>query len=304
MLLLHRKRILGSSDVKNNYGANIVVTVFKDSNGLCGRFRPSTCGFQIMNYVEGEDMTELQRLREIAKRYKEMFKPGTRIQLNYMGDDPRPIPPGTRGTVRIVDDMGTVHCDFDNGRQLGLIPGEDSFRALTPDELREELCDIRQLRFINKVHDEIIPCIDWVGMNNAYQSGDMTVPTELLRKLHEKFLEAYGTDHIEPSHGFVTVPGIVQAADGNLYPALLDVDASSSGEHYGTTFFTPKGVICDQSNKAEIKQELKKLVPYNYWYTVHMERDHHVNWNYCPNEAIDMIEVAIDPPETNEVKME
>jgi hypothetical protein len=37
-------------------------------------------------------------------------------------------PPGTKGTVRIVDDMGTVHCDFDNGRRLGLIPGEDSFR--------------------------------------------------------------------------------------------------------------------------------------------------------------------------------
>jgi hypothetical protein len=23
--------------------------------------------------------------------------------------------------------MGTVHCDFDNGRRLGLIPGEDTF---------------------------------------------------------------------------------------------------------------------------------------------------------------------------------
>lgn len=29
----------------------------------------------------------------------------------------------------IVDDMGTVHCDFDNGRRLGLVPGEDSFHV-------------------------------------------------------------------------------------------------------------------------------------------------------------------------------
>ena len=55
-----------------------------------------------------------------------------------MGDDPRPVENGTRGTVRVVDDMGTVHCDFDNGRRLGLIPGEDSLRKLTDAELAEE----------------------------------------------------------------------------------------------------------------------------------------------------------------------
>ena len=55
-----------------------------------------------------------------------------------MGDDPRPVENGSRGTVRVVDDMGTVHCDFDNGRRLGLIPGEDSFRKLTDAELAEE----------------------------------------------------------------------------------------------------------------------------------------------------------------------
>ena len=43
-----------------------------------------------------------------------------------------------RGTVMFVDDMSTVHCKFDNGRQLGIIPGEDSFRMLTDEELTEE----------------------------------------------------------------------------------------------------------------------------------------------------------------------
>ena len=59
--------------------------------------------------------------------YKKQYPAGTRIVVEMMGNDPRPIPPGTRGTVRIVDDMGTVHVDWDNGRRLGLIPGEDSF---------------------------------------------------------------------------------------------------------------------------------------------------------------------------------
>ena len=69
--------------------------------------------------------------RNLVQRMKDQYPPGTRIELDFMGDDPRPIAPGTKGTVRIVDDMGTVHCDFDNGRRLGLIPGEDSFHAST-----------------------------------------------------------------------------------------------------------------------------------------------------------------------------
>jgi hypothetical protein len=66
----------------------------------------------------------------LVKRMKETYLPGTRIELDMMGDDPRPIAPGTRGTVRIVDDIGTVHCDFDNGRHLGLVPGGDSFHRV------------------------------------------------------------------------------------------------------------------------------------------------------------------------------
>lgn len=66
----------------------------------------------------------------LVQRMKDTYLPGTRIELDMMGDDPRPIAPGTRGTVRIVDDIGTVHCDFDNGRHLGLVPGEDSFHKI------------------------------------------------------------------------------------------------------------------------------------------------------------------------------
>ena len=55
-----------------------------------------------------------------------------------LGDDPNPILPGTRGTVNVVDDIATVHCTFDNGRSFGICYGEDSFRALTAEELAEE----------------------------------------------------------------------------------------------------------------------------------------------------------------------
>ena len=69
--------------------------------------------------------------KDLVEYTKKRYPPGTRIELDCMGDDPRPIAPGTKGTVRIVDDMGTVHCDFDNGRRLGLVPGEDAFHAIS-----------------------------------------------------------------------------------------------------------------------------------------------------------------------------
>ena len=83
-------------------------------------------------------MNEYDRLHRQAQRYKELYPKGTRILLLHMGDDPRPVEDNTRGTVEFVDDIGTIRCSFDNGRQLGIIPGEDSFRKLTQEELAEE----------------------------------------------------------------------------------------------------------------------------------------------------------------------
>ncbi len=83
-------------------------------------------------------MNEWERLHRQAECYKQKYPPGTRIELLSMGSDPRPIESGTRGSVAFVDDIGTLHCDFDNGRRLGVIPGEDSFRTLTEEEVLAE----------------------------------------------------------------------------------------------------------------------------------------------------------------------
>jgi len=83
-------------------------------------------------------MNQFEAERRFAQRMKNNYPAGTRIELIQMGDDPNPIESGTRGTVQNVDDIGTIHCSFDNGRLLGLIPGEDSFRKLTQEEIDEE----------------------------------------------------------------------------------------------------------------------------------------------------------------------
>ena len=66
------------------------------------------------------------------------YPPGTRLELISMGKDPDPVPPGTRGTVARVNSYGDIEMSWDNGRTLSLIPGEDSFRKLTMEELEAE----------------------------------------------------------------------------------------------------------------------------------------------------------------------
>ena len=66
------------------------------------------------------------------------YPPGTRIVLSRMNDPFSPVEPGTRGTVRYVDDAGQVAVAWDNGRSLSLIPGVDSFRKLTQQEITQE----------------------------------------------------------------------------------------------------------------------------------------------------------------------
>jgi len=58
---------------------------------------------------------------------------GQRIRLDYMGDDPEPIPLGTAGTVVLVcklDHWTQVWVDWDNGRQLALTCPPDRFTIL------------------------------------------------------------------------------------------------------------------------------------------------------------------------------
>ena len=57
-----------------------------------------------------------------AQRIKEQYPPGTRIVLHHMSDPYAPVEPGTRGTVQMVDDAGTIHPIFDNGRSLSFQP--------------------------------------------------------------------------------------------------------------------------------------------------------------------------------------
>ena len=75
-----------------------------------------------------------KKVEALKRRYPE----GTRICLYSMENDPFPIPSGSRGTVLFVDDAGQLIMKWDNGSSLSLIPGEDRFHVIQPEESQAE----------------------------------------------------------------------------------------------------------------------------------------------------------------------
>ncbi len=71
--------------------------------------------------------------RNMVERLKEMYPKGTRIRLAAMFGE-MDMPSGLMGTVDFVDDIGQLQMTWDNGRTLALIPGEDSFSAISRPE--------------------------------------------------------------------------------------------------------------------------------------------------------------------------
>ena len=65
--------------------------------------------------------------REALQALHERFPKGTRVELVKM-DDPQAPPIGTKGTVRGVDDIGSILVAWDNGCGLSVAYGEDICR--------------------------------------------------------------------------------------------------------------------------------------------------------------------------------
>ncbi|MDS1028926.1 DUF4314 domain-containing protein [Bacillota bacterium LX-D] len=71
-------------------------------------------------------------LRETVERIRKQYPVGCRVELLRM-DDPQAPPIGTKGTVRYVDDIGSLGVAWDNGSTLQVVYGEDICRRCDND---------------------------------------------------------------------------------------------------------------------------------------------------------------------------
>ena len=63
------------------------------------------------------------------ERLRNMYPVGTRVRLLHMYDVQAP-PYNTLGTIKNIDDMGTIHVLWDTGSSLGLVNGVDRFETI------------------------------------------------------------------------------------------------------------------------------------------------------------------------------
>lgn len=68
--------------------------------------------------------------RETVERVRKTYPVGARVELIRMDDPYSYLKPGDTGTVRTVDDAGTVFVDWDCGSGLGIVYGIDRIRKL------------------------------------------------------------------------------------------------------------------------------------------------------------------------------
>ena len=67
--------------------------------------------------------------REIVERIRREYPAGTRVELVRM-DDVQLRPPAQKGTVKGVDDTGSLLMRWDNGSGLNVVYGEDIVRKV------------------------------------------------------------------------------------------------------------------------------------------------------------------------------
>ena len=67
--------------------------------------------------------------KELVESLRKRYPVGCRVELVRM-DDPQAPPVGTKGTVRGVDDIGSVMVAWDNGSGLNVVFGEDEIKKL------------------------------------------------------------------------------------------------------------------------------------------------------------------------------
>ena len=155
-------------------------------------------------------------------------------------------------------------------------------------------------QYIEYINKKILLFIDYKKLQTSYDT-DMVYAKGILNRLHEAMAGVYGSEQLgseDGDDGFVVIPGVVQGREtGKVCLALLDIDLSSSGEHWGTAFLVEGGIISQNEayskDGGEEAAEMRKMIApygvYDYCYTAKIPDDIHVRINQLPVALLDVL---------------
>jgi len=141
-------------------------------------------------------------------------------------------------------------------------------------------------RYIDHINEKILPHIDYEKLQASYGT-DVVYAKEILQLLHAAMVDIYGSARPAAHHGdegFVVIPGVVRGREsGEMCVVLLDLDLSSSGEHWGTSFLCEHGVVEQGDFDSPISRAVcERFVPYDYGCTADIPGDIHVDQAKLP----------------------
>lgn len=154
--------------------------------------------------------------------------------------------------------------------------------------------------YLDHIRSHILPFIDYSELQRSYET-DMVYAKGILNRLHITMGLVYGGESLGGmDEGDVVVPGIIRGSrSGNLCIALLTLDLSSSGEHWGTDYLCKYGVISQDGNSpisnndrvlaSEVKEINDAYLPYDYAYTATIPDDIHVDFDSLHYQIKDIL---------------
>lgn len=123
--------------------------------------------------------------KEVVERIRKEYPIGTRVELVRM-DDPQAPPVGTLGTVKGVDDIGSIMVSWDNGSSLSVAFGEDACRVV-PKVLTDRIKDqILKVRDTGKTNMFDIPAVQRIAYD--LECFDLVIFLEDHRKEYTDFI--------------------------------------------------------------------------------------------------------------------
>jgi len=123
--------------------------------------------------------------KEVVERIRKEYPIGSRVELVRM-DDPQAPPVGTLGTVKGVDDIGSIMVSWDNGSSLSVAFGEDACQVV-PKVLTDRIKDqILKVRDTGKTNMFDIPAVQRIAFD--LECFDLVIFLEDHRKEYTDFI--------------------------------------------------------------------------------------------------------------------